>query len=46
LETEPFIKTDGKLPQRHLPDSFALKSSLGKMKKPEPSNFDNDVWEL
>ncbi|MNR05421.1 hypothetical protein D3C85_1214530 [compost metagenome] len=30
----------------HLPDSFAVKKSLGKNDKPAESNFDADVWEL
>jgi arylsulfatase len=30
----------------HLPDSFAVKKSLGKNEKPAEGNFDNDVWEL
>ncbi|MFV5683818.1 arylsulfatase [Flavobacterium sp. GB2R13] len=30
----------------HLPDSFALKSALGKNEKPTATNFDTDVWEL
>jgi arylsulfatase A-like enzyme len=30
----------------HLPDSFAVKKSLGKSEKPVESNFDADVWEL
>ncbi len=30
----------------HLPDSFAVKKSLGKDQKPADSNFDADVWEL
>jgi arylsulfatase len=30
----------------HLPDSSAVKKSLGKTDKPVESNFDADVWEL
>ncbi|MFV5687286.1 arylsulfatase [Flavobacterium sp. ZT3R25] len=30
----------------HLPDSFALKNTLGKNEIPTASNFDTDVWEL
>lgn len=41
------IYKDGwKASAAHLPDSFALKNTLGKNKVPEPSNFEKDVWEL
>lgn len=41
------IYKDGwKASAAHLPDSFALKNTLGKNEVPEPSNFDKDVWEL
>jgi arylsulfatase len=41
------IYKDGwKAAAAHLPDSFALKNSLGKNQVPTASNFDTDVWEL
>jgi arylsulfatase A-like enzyme len=41
------IYKDGwKASAAHLPDSFALKNSLGKNEVPQPTNFDKDVWEL
>ena len=41
------IYKDGwKASAAHLPDSFALKNTLGKNEVPEPSNFEKDVWEL
>jgi len=41
------IYKDGwKASAAHLPDSFAVKQSLGKNEKPVASNFDTDVWEL
>jgi arylsulfatase A-like enzyme len=41
------IYKDGwKAAAAHLPDSFALKNTLGKNEKPAVSNFDADVWEL
>lgn len=41
------IYKDGwKAAAAHLPDSFAIKNSLGKNEKPVVSNFDTDVWEL
>lgn len=41
------IYKDGwKAAAAHLPDSFAVKQSLGKNEKPAASNFDTDVWEL
>ena len=41
------IYKDGwKAAAAHLPDSFAIKNSLGKNEAPAPSNFDTDVWEL
>ncbi|WP_417940426.1 arylsulfatase [Flavobacterium sp. RS13.1] len=41
------IYKDGwKAAAAHLPDSFAVKQSLGKNAKPVASNFDTDVWEL
>jgi arylsulfatase A-like enzyme len=41
------IYKDGwKAAAAHLPDSFAVKNSLGKNEKPAPSNFDTDIWEL
>lgn len=41
------IYKDGwKAAAAHLPDSFAVKKSLGKNEAPVTSNFDTDVWEL
>lgn len=41
------IYKDGwKAAAAHLPDSFALKSSLAKNETPKATNFETDVWEL
>lgn len=41
------IYKDGwKAAAAHLPDSFALKSSIGKGEIPQQTNFETDVWEL
>lgn len=41
------IYKDGwKAAAAHLPDSFALKSSIGKGEIPKQTNFETDVWEL